>query len=473
MSRRNESIINVPLPASPGQREARVAPSVSNPSTSNPALHRLYNPAALQTKSPAYSQFSSKELEVTYVIEIGARWTRYGLANSYYPREIVSSFYPHPKDQKLCHVLDHTLSETDHSILLNAFLTKYCTMRLSNAAMDKRIVIVEGLFVHEKARKRLAKCFFERQSVKASAIVYAPAPLMHIVPFGTDTAIVVDIGYNYVAVTPVWDNVIFFSACTYNLFGSKHLLERIRDHYKTKGLIRTFDGTIRPFNDEDMKRFDEWNTAEDLLSRFFFVTRSDRAKSYQKATTDGDEEITYCPDVESYFYTEKLIVPGSLREFTAELLFDGVDYSDVYSIPELIYKAVALSPVDIRRSLLSNIIVTGGAACLRGIHGRIDVELKYLIMTGNGGLSMKLMENVGFLKVPGGEQIERYSAWLGGCLCGGIIETRPRYYSLKHWEEGVPLPDWTTQIDNYRIPVCPDKVVTENVTKQLVGLRVV
>ncbi|KAF8896113.1 actin-domain-containing protein [Infundibulicybe gibba] len=69
-----------------------------------------------------------------------------------------------------------------------------------------------------------------------------------------------------------------------------------------------------------------------------------------------------------------LIIPGWIRERAAEVLFEGGDV-DESSVAEVILDALLKVPVDLRKTLASSILVTGGTVMLPGFIPRLHNEL--------------------------------------------------------------------------------------------------
>ncbi|GLB40286.1 putative actin family protein [Lyophyllum shimeji] len=69
-----------------------------------------------------------------------------------------------------------------------------------------------------------------------------------------------------------------------------------------------------------------------------------------------------------------LIIPGWIRERAAEVLFEGGDV-DESSVAEVILDALLKVPVDLRKTLSSSILVSGGTAMLPGFIPRLHAEL--------------------------------------------------------------------------------------------------
>ncbi|KAG5647019.1 hypothetical protein DXG03_001744 [Asterophora parasitica] len=69
-----------------------------------------------------------------------------------------------------------------------------------------------------------------------------------------------------------------------------------------------------------------------------------------------------------------LIIPGWIRERAAEVLFEGGDV-DESSVAEVILDSLLKVPVDLRKTLASSILVSGGTAMLPGFIPRLHAEI--------------------------------------------------------------------------------------------------
>ena len=71
-----------------------------------------------------------------------------------------------------------------------------------------------------------------------------------------------------------------------------------------------------------------------------------------------------------------LIIPGWIRERAAEVLFEQDPIGEAHDIPRLILGVLRNLPIDIRRPLISSILVVGGTASLPGFIPRISSTLR-------------------------------------------------------------------------------------------------
>ncbi|KAK7463380.1 hypothetical protein VKT23_006735 [Stygiomarasmius scandens] len=100
------------------------------------------------------------------------------------------------------------------------------------------------------------------------------------------------------------------------------------------------------------------------------------ASMYKRHSTATDLKIPVTPPIFSPagLGNGTLIIPGWVRERTAEVLFEGGDV-DESSVAEVILDALLKVPVDLRKTLASSILVIGGTSMLPGFIPRLYSEL--------------------------------------------------------------------------------------------------
>ncbi|KAH7868394.1 fungal-specific actin related protein [Lentinula edodes] len=102
------------------------------------------------------------------------------------------------------------------------------------------------------------------------------------------------------------------------------------------------------------------------------------ADMYMRHSTATDLQLRVEPPVSmassSILGYGTIIIPGWIRERTAEVLFEGGDV-DEGSLAEIILDALLKVPVDLRKTLASSILIVGGTSMLPGFIPRLHVEL--------------------------------------------------------------------------------------------------
>ncbi|TCD66444.1 hypothetical protein EIP91_001381 [Steccherinum ochraceum] len=100
------------------------------------------------------------------------------------------------------------------------------------------------------------------------------------------------------------------------------------------------------------------------------------SKMYERHSTATDLKMKVEPPVAQQVGTGRgtLVIPGWIRERSAEVLFEGGDV-DESSVAEVILDSLLKAPVDLRKTLASSILVVGGTPMLPGFISRLHTEL--------------------------------------------------------------------------------------------------
>lgn len=98
------------------------------------------------------------------------------------------------------------------------------------------------------------------------------------------------------------------------------------------------------------------------------------ATMYMNHSTAMDLTMRVMPSVDTGTGRGTLVIPGWIRERAAEVLFEGGDVDEA-SMAEVVLDALLKVPVDLRRTLASCILVTGGTPMLPGFIPRLHKEL--------------------------------------------------------------------------------------------------
>lgn len=121
------------------------------------------------------------------------------------------------------------------------------------------------------------------------------------------------------------------------------------------------------------------------------------------------------------------------RFLAPEIFFQPEIYSSdhITPLPELVDRSIASSPIDTRRALYSNIVLSGGSTIFKGFGKRIKRDVKRLVdqrqaeSERRSGNLMKGSEiDVEVLT----HQMQRYAVWFGG----SVLASTPGFYQSCH-----------------------------------------
>ncbi|KAI8968501.1 hypothetical protein BDF20DRAFT_828063 [Mycotypha africana] len=124
-----------------------------------------------------------------------------------------------------------------------------------------------------------------------------------------------------------------------------------------------------------------------------------------------------------------LLIPGWIRERTTEVLFEGDD--DEPSIVQCILQSLLKVQVDLRKPLLSSMLLIGGISHIPGLRLRLKRELLRVMRNPTNyekkryASLLQLSESVGFIddsneKGAGQIFMGNIRGWIGGSLVGSI-----------------------------------------------------
>lgn len=129
-----------------------------------------------------------------------------------------------------------------------------------------------------------------------------------------------------------------------------------------------------------------------------------------------------------------------------EVLFP--EDNDRLGLPYIILDAILACPIDIRKSLMENIILIGGTSMIMGLASRIKSELQTLLET-EIYKSKLFVKDIKFHKAP---TKQNFTAWLGGSIYGGTDLVLSKSLTRETYSKCPRVPDWSNLDDN-RCPV--------------------
>lgn len=207
-------------------------------------------------------------------------------------------------------------------------LSRAYTRHLLVEAKNHRVVVCEPILFPAPLRAVLTEALLHGQH--AHSVVYIPEPLLACVGAGVRNALVVDLGWHYCTVTPVFDLRLVHEGlhCT-NRAG-------LTLHYALADQMASVEA--------EPPSFDAVEAAVAALR---------------------------CPSM------EESITSSELQQCLLKVLFPSTPTdNDDRGVVECVVRAVAKAPRDIRLSLLTLVVFTGGLAALEGLPDRILASVR-------------------------------------------------------------------------------------------------
>uniref|UniRef100_A0A4W5PX45 Actin related protein 3 n=1 Tax=Hucho hucho TaxID=62062 RepID=A0A4W5PX45_9TELE len=234
----------------------------------------------------------------------------------------------------------------------------------------------------------------------------------------TLTGTVIDSGDGVTHVIPVAEGYVIGSCI-------KHIPIAGRDiTYFTQQLLREREVGIPP--EQSLE------TAKAVKERFSYVC-PDLVKEFNKYDTDGSKWIKQYTGINSISKKEFTIDVGYERFLGPEIFFHPEFANPDFTQPisEVVDEVIQNCPIDVRRPLYKNIVLSGGSTMFRDFGRRLQRDLK---RTVDGRLKLSEELSGGKLKPkPIDVQVithhmQRYAVWFGGSM----LASTPEFYQVCH-----------------------------------------
>jgi actin, other eukaryote len=262
-------------------------------------------------------------------------------------------------------------------------------------------------FLSTDSKKKIFELFLEKYQCMGFAFIRDALLTMY--SGGFDTGLVVDMGASNIRITPIYSGYILKHAIKFLELGGNTLDSFMEVQLKNVG-----------FNAE--------SSIQKELVRVLKESACFSSIDYKKDLENGKnfEKKYSLPDGST-------IVLGPERFIVPELLFKpDLNGLDIPSLPQEIVNSINDCDMDIRKSLLNNIFLTGGSSMFPLFETRLKQEIENeLIKQGKTNFEVRL--------IAPRERI--FSNWVGGSVLSMIPEfqsnwiTRKKYYDKGFTDE--------------------------------------
>ncbi|EKF39405.1 actin, putative [Trypanosoma cruzi marinkellei] len=266
---------------------------------------------------------------------------------------------------------------------------------------ETSIVCTEPLFTPKQNSEQLAEVLFEAFGVPSLAII--PSGMCALYSSGRTTGVVLDSGDGVTQVTPVYDSYIIRNAASRFDLGGHEVTEHLRTLLFERGLNFT--------SPQDRL------TVQSIKESLCYVS-----PNYEVELQEAGEKrrLFSLPDGQE-------IDVGKEAFRAPEILFSPfITFSENPSMSEFVVKAVKSCGIDIRKDLLSSIILSGGNTMFDGFASRLAGE----VLKEFPGLfgSAKVIDAVD----------RQYSVWSGASVLAGLSTFSDHLLTRDIFEEHGP-----------------------------------
>nr|XP_026693093.1 actin-related protein 10 [Ciona intestinalis]XP_026693094.1 actin-related protein 10 [Ciona intestinalis] len=315
----------------------------------------------------------------TIVLDLGEAYSKLGFAGEDQPRMVIPTTIE-TIGGPVTYIFksDHT-SIVGHEVApdlqrsIQTFFDKVFYKHLQVNPKLQRVIICESLLNPTKIREAVATVLF--QHFEVPSIFFAPHHLLACFTIAVNTALVLDCSYRETLVIPVIENTPVLWGWQAAPLGAASIHHSIMDEILDKGKIQLEHNPATPVT----QRLSD-KVLEDIKVKACFVSEYERAKKIQSAKWSKEpiEEILQQKEmVYPLDGVTRLIIPSSIRENAAEVLFE--QDNDQVSVATLVLDSLLNCPIDSRKELARNLLVTGGTSMLPGFRHRLLFELKELV----------------------------------------------------------------------------------------------
>ena len=283
---------------------------------------------------------------------------------------------------------------------------------------ESRILVTEAPLNPIANKKTICEILFEKLGVKALNIeAQAKCSLFC---EGIDSGIVLDSGDGVTHCIPISDgNIIKYNIERLDLAG-RHI---------TQYLIRLLQRKGYSFNSSADFEFVRY-----LKEKYCFVSND----------IESDRKL----ERETSYYNSWHLLPDETRIHISDEKFEAPEIlfspyllgMDVNGIPEMMFKSINNCPIDLRKSLYGNIILSGATTLFPGFASRVELEMKKLYKEN-------ALKNVGDKKIKISINVidsprRKYSVFIGAGIIGNYYNTAD---SEDYW---VSIDEWLECGDN-------------------------
>ncbi|CAM8916096.1 unnamed protein product [Rhodiola kirilowii] len=286
---------------------------------------------------------------------------------------------------------------------------------------DHYFLLTESPLTAPESREYTGEIMFETFNVPGLYIAVQPV-LALAAGYTTSkcemTGVVVDIGDGATSVVPVAEGYVIGSSIkSFPLTGTDvtHFVEQLM---RERG--------------EHIPSEDSFDVARKIKETYCY-TSSDIVKEYNKYDLEPAKYIKQWKGIKPKTRAPYTCDIGYERFMGPEIFFNPEIYSEDAStpLPSVVDKCIQSAPIDTRRALYKNVVLSGGSTMLKDFNRRLQRDIKKIVdermqatnMRHGGDLKVQPVE-VNVVSHP----IQRYAVWFGG----SVLASTPEFFTACH-----------------------------------------
>lgn len=272
------------------------------------------------------------------------------------------------------------------------------------------VLLTEAPMNPTKNREKMAEIMFEKFGVPALNVQIQA--VMSLYSCGRTDGIVVDSGDGVTHVVPVFEGYTVPTAVRRLDLAGRDLTEWMMELLNQEQTRRVFSTTA----DREMAR--EIKEKACYVSLDFEKELTEFQEQEESGGGAGDLTEVKLPDGTTFSV-------GKARFCCPELLFDPkIADKECRSVPQTVEDCVKMCPIDCRRTLLNNIVLSGGSTMYRNYDVRLQREVAKRMPT-NGREDVRVIAPAE----------RKYSVWMGAAILASLTSFSAQWVTKEEWKE--------------------------------------
>lgn len=302
------------------------------------------------------------------------------------------------------------------------------------------VLFSEAPWNKKEKREHLTELMFEKYNCPAFFLV--KNAVLAAFANGRSTGLVIDSGASHTSAIPVHDGYVLQHAIVKSPLGANFLTQQCRQFLEEqnvelvppcyiagKKLVNEGEKakwTKKPNLPEVTKSWYEYHQTEVIRDfQTSILQVSDQPYDADVINAIPRENFEFSNGYNDEFGAERFKIPESLFDPSGIRSPGGVA-SSMLGAAHVVTTSVGMCDVDLRPSLYSSVVVTGGNTLLRGFTDRL-----------NRDLTIKTPSTMRFKLISAnGAQERRYGSWIGGSILASLGSFQQMWISKQEYEEG-------------------------------------
>jgi actin-related protein 3 len=290
---------------------------------------------------------------------------------------------------------------------------------------DHYFLLTEPPLNAPENREYLAEIFFETFNVPGlyiavqAMLALAASWTSAEVKVKTLTGTVIDSGDGVTHILPVADGYVIPSSIKHIPIAGRDITTFVQQ------LMRDREGNAIPSSES-------FETAKRIKEQYSYVC-PDLVKEYIKYDEAPDKYVKQYTGIESVSKKPFTIDVGYERFLGPEVFFNPEIYSSDYltPLPEVVDAVIQNCPIDTRRPLYQNIVLSGGSSMYKDFNRRLQRDIKRSVdvrIKRSEELTQGRVKAVAPVVNVISHPKQRYAVWFGGSM----LAATPEFYSVCH-----------------------------------------